>query len=122
MSNEADLPEKSFYTIGEVADMLGINQSQIRFWEKSFKQLKPLTSKNGHRRYGIEQIKLLRYILYLTKEKGMTLEGANQALKHTESNNHERMELQSSLIELRDFLQQMREAIKLRLKEKGSQS
>jgi DNA-binding transcriptional MerR regulator len=108
----AEESDKAYYTIGEVAELLEVNTSLIRFWEKEFKQLKPNFSKNGHRRYSKADITLIRYIQYLSKEKGLTLDGVKQALKNETVDNHQRMQLIHSLTNMRDLLVQMRELIK----------
>ena len=43
-------PLKVYYSIGEVADMFGVNTSLIRFWEKEFDVIKPHKNKKGNRR------------------------------------------------------------------------
>ena len=44
---------KLYYSIGEVADMFGVNQSLLRFWEKEFPQISPKTTGRGIRQYEI---------------------------------------------------------------------
>jgi DNA-binding transcriptional MerR regulator len=72
---------KLYYGIGEVADMLGVNASLIRFWEKEFKQLSPKKNKKGNRKFTPDDILLLQRIYQLVKVDGLTLEGAKKALK-----------------------------------------
>ena len=72
---------KIYYTIGETAQMLGVNTSTLRFWETEFDCLRPTKTARGERRYTHGDIDLLRHILYLTHEKGFTLEGAKEQLK-----------------------------------------
>lgn len=74
--------EKIFFPIGEVADMFGVNQSLIRFWEKEFDILKPQKNKKGNRLFTKQDIENLRLIFHLVKERGMTLNGAKQKLKN----------------------------------------
>ena len=73
--------EKLYFSIGEVADMLGVSQSLLRFWETEFDCIKPRKNKKGNRSYTEQDIKLLRNIYYYTKECGFTLEGAKEQLK-----------------------------------------
>lgn len=73
---------KLYYTIGEVAEMLHENSSTLRFWEKSFPQLKPVKNSKGDRRYTESDIELLRRIQQLTRDKGFTIEGAREQLRH----------------------------------------
>jgi len=76
-----DLPEKRYYAIGEVAKAFGVNTSLIRFWEKEFNVLKPKKNAKGNRKFTPEDIKNLKLIYHLVKERGFTLEGAKTHLK-----------------------------------------
>jgi len=71
-----DLPEKRYYGIGEVAKAFDVNTSLIRFWEKEFDVLKPKKNAKGNRKFTPEDIKNLKLIFHLVKERGFTLEGA----------------------------------------------
>lgn len=76
-----DLPEKRYYGIGEVAKAFNVNTSLIRFWEKEFDVLKPKKNAKGNRKFTPEDIKNLKFIYHLVKERGFTLEGAKTHLK-----------------------------------------
>ena len=72
---------KLYYSIGEVADMFGVNTSLLRFWEKEFPQISPKNAGRGIRQYRKEDVETIGLIYHLVKEKGMTLPGARQRLK-----------------------------------------
>ncbi len=76
-----DLPEKRYYSIGEVAKAFKVNTSLIRFWEKEFEVIKPKKNAKGNRKFTPEDIKNLELIYHLVKERGFTLEGAKTHLK-----------------------------------------
>jgi DNA-binding transcriptional MerR regulator len=76
-----NLPEKLYYTIGEVSKAFKVNPSLIRFWEKEFEVLKPKKNSKGTRRYSSIDIENFQTIHHLVKEKGYTLEGAKEQLK-----------------------------------------
>ncbi|MCB4799423.1 MerR family transcriptional regulator [Neotamlana laminarinivorans] len=76
-----DLPEKRYYSIGEVAKAFKVNTSLIRFWEKEFDVLKPKKNAKGNRKFTPDDIKNLKFIYHLVKERGFTLEGAKTHLK-----------------------------------------
>lgn len=76
-----ELPEKRYYGIGEVAKAFGVNASLIRFWEKEFDVLQPKKNAKGNRKFTPEDIKNLKLIYHLVKERGFTLEGAKTHLK-----------------------------------------
>ncbi|MDD5183878.1 MAG: MerR family transcriptional regulator [Paludibacter sp.] len=72
--------EKLFYSISEVANMFGVNQSNLRFWENEFKELKPKRNPKGTRFYSPEDISVIKQIIYLTTEQKLTLGGAKRKL------------------------------------------
>jgi len=72
--------EKLFYSISEVAKMFGINQSNLRFWEKEFKQLNPKRNDKGTRFYTPDDIQTIKQIIYLTTDQKLTLDGARRKL------------------------------------------
>src|SRR5210317_560563 len=76
-----DLPEKRYYGIGEIAKAFDVNTSLIRFWEKEFDILKPKKNAKGNRKFTPEDLKNLKLIFHLVKERGFTLEGAKTHLK-----------------------------------------
>jgi len=76
-----NLPEKRYYKIGEVAKAFGVNTSLIRFWEKEFDVIQPKKNAKGNRKFTPEDIKNLKFIYHLVKERGFTLEGAKTHLK-----------------------------------------
>lgn len=74
--------EKLYFTIGEVAEELGVNTSNIRFWEREFGTISPKRTNRGDRLYTRKEIDQLREIQHLVKEKGFTLHGAKEQLRH----------------------------------------
>lgn len=76
-----DLPEKRYYSIGEVAKAFGVNTSLLRFWEKEFDQIKPKKKQSGIRKYTPEDVKSIQLVYHLVKEKGLTIDGAKRQLK-----------------------------------------
>lgn len=104
------MESKLYYSIGEVAEMLGVNTSMLRFWENEFKELRPSKNKRGTRSYTQQDIELLRRIHYLTKECGMTLEGARQQLKVDKSPD-KNMQVVDTLKEMKSFLVKLKQNI-----------
>jgi DNA-binding transcriptional MerR regulator len=76
-----ELPEKRYYSIGELARAFNVNASLIRFWDKEFDVLKPKKNAKGNRMFTPEDVKNLQLIFHLVKERGFTLEGAKVHLK-----------------------------------------
>ena len=74
---------KAYKSIGEVAKDLSIKTHTLRFWEKEFKQIKPLTL-NGNRRYYSEKdVDIIKIIYQLLKKQGYTIPGVKKLLKES---------------------------------------
>ena len=73
---------KMYYSIQEVADELSITETTLRYWETVVPQVSPYKGANGVRRYTKENIKTLRTIYHLVKERGLTLTGAKKQMKN----------------------------------------
>lgn len=102
---------KLYYTIGEVSEMLNVNPSLIRFWEKEFTIIKPKKNRKGNRLFTNKDIDNLRLIYILVKEQGHTLEGAKKALKQKRTRMENNVEILKSLEEIRDFLLNLKEGM-----------
>jgi len=76
-----ELYSKLYYPIGDVAKMFNVNISLIRFWENEFDILKPRKNRKGDRLFRPEDVKNLKLIYFLLKEKRYTIEGAKTFLK-----------------------------------------
>ncbi len=108
---KVNLPEKRYYSIGEVANAFDVNTSLIRFWEKEFDVLKPKKNAKGNRKFTPEDIKNLELIFHLVKERGFTLEGAKIHLKENKKKSLDRFEIiqklenvKAELLKLKDNL------------------
>lgn len=90
---QVNLPEKLYYSIGEVAKAFDVNASLIRFWEKEFDVLKPKKNAKGNRRFTPKDIKNLELIYHLVKVRGFTLDGAKTHLKDNKQKTMDRFEI-----------------------------
>ena len=73
--------EKKYYSITEVAEICKVKAHTLRFWEKEFKDLKPITRKGNRRYYQNDDIELIKQIHSLLYQEGMTIAGAKRNLK-----------------------------------------
>src|SRR5450759_4853932 len=100
--------EKLYYAIGEVAEMLEVPISTIRFWENEFDILKPMKNKKGNRLCTQTDIKNLRIIHHLVKEEGMTLSGAKKRLSEKWDETDYKFEINESLQKIKTILLDIR--------------
>jgi len=103
--------EKQYYSIGEVAAMLDVAPSLIRFWETEFEMLKPRKSKKGNRLFTPQDIENLRIVYHLVKERGFTIQGAREILKNKSVLTKEKYEIIQSLEKVRSFLVGIKEQL-----------
>ena len=101
---------KLYYSIGEVATMLDVAPSVLRFWETEFDCIRPTKNRRGTRSYTAHDIELLRRIHYLTRECGYTLEGARYQLRQRPVEDP-KMEVINNLQEMRKFLVELKETL-----------
>ena len=90
-------PDKRYYSIGEVAKAFDVNASLIRFWDNEFDILKPKKNAKGNRMFTPEDVKNLKLIYHLVKERGFTLEGARTHLKEGQKKTMDKFEIISKL-------------------------
>ncbi len=103
--------EKLYYTIGEVSEMLGLNASQIRYWETEFDGLKPRKDRKGNRLFTKQDIETIKLIHHLVKEKGFTIDGAKSKLKTGGDDAIKKMKLIESLKKVKGFLEELKDQL-----------
>ncbi len=103
--------EKLFYQIGEVSEMFSEPVSTIRFWEKEFDILKPKKNNKGNRLFMQDDIKNLKLIHHLLRERGMTLDGAKKYLRNNRDDADYRLEIADTLRNIRAMLVEIRDEI-----------
>lgn len=101
---------KLYYTIGEVTQILNVNASKLRFWEKEFSCINPKKGSRGIRYYTKEDIDILKRIIYLTQTCGYTLEGVREHLKSDKVNN-EKIEIMQNLTSIKEFLVKLKDEL-----------
>jgi DNA-binding transcriptional MerR regulator len=103
--------EKKYFSIGEVAEMLNVATSLIRFWESEFDIIKPKKNRKGNRQFTQEDIDNVKLIYNLVKEKGYTLQGAKDLLRDGNEAMKEKVEIIDSLKKIKKFLIEIRSKI-----------
>ena len=103
-SANKNLQEKKYYSIGEVAKMLGVNASLIRYWEKNFPKINPKKNRKGHRLFTQQDIEQVKFIYFLVKEKGHSLESAKDVIGNYEEYADREYRMAESLKATKAFL------------------
>ena len=113
MSRPSQLPDKLFFKIGEVADIVGVKPHVLRYWESEFSALKPMKTRGSHRVYRRQDVELAMHIRRLVHDEGYTIPGARKKLRdlgrHTRTSDPDpgaarEARLRADLLSLRDEL------------------
>ena len=104
--------EKIYWTIGEVAELLGEAPSAVRFWANSFpKYVKPARNAKGNRQFTAADVEALKRIRHLVKEEGLTLEGAARKMAGDHRKVDARVRALETLRSIRSRLVEVKEAL-----------
>ena len=100
---------KLYYSIKEVAGMIGVNESLLRYWEKEFPHLRPKTvSSTGVRQYTEKDIDQVKLIYNLVKVRGFKLSAARKYLNENRGGVDRSNEVLQTLMSLRDQLKDLK--------------
>ena len=81
MTRRTQLPDKLFFKIGEVADIVGVKPHALRYWETEFPALRPKKTRGSHRQYSRKDVELAMLIRQLLHDEGYTIPGARKRIK-----------------------------------------
>ena len=99
-----DKLSKKFYKIGDVAEILNVPTSTLRFWEKEFTVIKPKRNAKNVRVYTVKDIETIKMIYYLVKEKGLKLDAAQAMIKRNRDGISRQFEVVDRLKAVREQL------------------
>ena len=110
MGLNKDKDVKIYSSISEVAQIFGVNESTLRFWEKEFDIISPRKTEKGTRYYKKEDIDAVRLVYHLVKERGLTLAGAKQKLKDNKETVIQQEEIVTRLKQIKEELLDLKAA------------
>lgn len=97
MTHAAEIPNKLYFRIGEVSELIDVKPYVLRYWETEFPDIKPTKSKSGQRLYKRRDVELLFKIKSLLYEQGFTINGARQKLKDLMREDHPVAEVEADI-------------------------
>ena len=106
-----DSLSKKYYKIREVAELVGVPASTLRFWEGHFPEVVPTRNDRGTRFYTPRNIEKLRRVKYLVKEKGLKIEAAREQMRINSDGVSRRSDAVKRLKNVRAQLQLMLDAL-----------
>ena len=102
---------KLYYSISEVAEMFGVNETLLRFWEKEFPQISPKKTGRNIRQYTKEDVEQVRLIYNLVKVRGLKLAAAREALKKNKEGTQQTAEVVDKLRAIKAELESIRKEL-----------
>ena len=105
--------DKKYYKIGDVASILGIPMSTLRYWESQFTIIKPHRNAKNIRFYTPNDIEIIRKVYYLVKEKGLKLDAAQAQIRVNREGIDKRFEVVEKLKSIKSDLQELQRALDL---------
>jgi DNA-binding transcriptional MerR regulator len=75
------LPDKLFFKIGEVAEIVGVRPHVLRYWESEMPALRPMKTRGSHRVYRRRDVELAMLVKRLLQDEGFTISGAKKKLR-----------------------------------------
>lgn len=114
-----EVPNRLYFRIGDVSELIGVEPYVLRFWETEFPMLQPKKGKTGHREYKRKDVELLLEIKRLLYDEGFTIPGARKAIKgklrsgrkERSSGKHSQLELIAEPPNLHPALQEVRKEL-----------
>ena len=102
---------KLYYSIKEVSEMVGVSESNLRFWEKEIPLIKPKTTGNNVRQYTEKDIENIRAVYNLVKVRGFKLAAAKKMLRENKEGVDKNARVMEGLIKVRDELKELKKQL-----------
>ena len=102
---------KLYYSISEVAEMFGLTETLLRYWEKEFPTISPKKSGRNIRQYSQADIDQIRLVYNLVKVRGMKLAAARKALKNSREEIERNLEVMERLEAVREELVRLKKEL-----------
>ena len=99
---------KVYYTIKDVAEIVGVTEPTLRFWETEFPHIKPKTTANKVRQYTMKEIDDIKVIYNLIRVRGFKIAAARKMINANRDGADRKAEVITRLIDIRTELQAMK--------------
>ncbi len=104
--------QKIYYSISEVAKIINVNSSLIRFWEKEFEIINPKKNSRGNRIFTKNDLDNILLIHHLLKEKKYTIKGAKKKIRENKDGAKKNFDIIKNLQNIRIQLSKIRDELK----------
>ncbi|MBR4573184.1 MAG: MerR family transcriptional regulator [Prevotella sp.] len=102
---------KAFYSIKEVAKLIGVSEATLRYWETEFPFLKPRTTSNNVRQYQDKDIEDLKVIYNMVKVRGFKIAAARKMISANRAQVESQTKVMENLLDVKAQLTELKEAL-----------
>ena len=111
MALNTDKNLKLYYSIKEVAEIVGVSESNLRFWEKEIPLIRPKTTGNNIRQYTDKDVENIKAVYNLVKVRGFKLAAARKMLRENKQGVDNNARVMESLMKVRDDLKALKKQL-----------
>ena len=111
MALNTDKNLKLYYSIKEVAEIVGVSESNLRFWEKEIPLIRPKTTGNNIRQYTDKDVENIKAVYNLVKVCGFKLAAARKMLRENKQGVDNNTRVMESLMKVRDDLKALKKQL-----------
>ena len=104
----AEERKKRYYSISEIAEMIGLKPHILRYWEGEFPMLKPRKNRAGNRAYTERDIKIVEHIKQLLYDERYSIEGAKKRLKEDREQINEQLSFHFETVKRKSEIEEIR--------------
>jgi len=108
MALNTDKELKTYYSIREVAEMVGVAESNLRFWEKEIPSIRPKTTGNNVRQYTMKNIEDIKTVYNLVKVRGFKIAAAKKMLNTSKGKVDHEARIIERLTRIKNELQELK--------------
>ena len=105
---KAEIPDKTYFKIGEVSEIAGVDAHVLRFWEKEFPSIKPNRELSKQRLYRREDVETILHIKELLYEEGFTIAGARKLLRKEKQSGQQAAEETEITLKAKPFFEKVK--------------
>ncbi|MBR5038548.1 MAG: MerR family transcriptional regulator [Prevotella sp.] len=111
MALNTDKNLKLYYSIKEVAEIVGVSESNLRFWEKEIPLIRPKTTGNNIRQYTDKDVENIKAVYNLVKVRGFKLAAARKMLRENKQGVDNNTRVMEGLMKVRDDLKALKKQL-----------
>lgn len=113
MALNLDKELKTYFSIKEVSEIIGVSEPTLRYWEQEFSHIRPKTTANRVRQYTQKNIDDIKVIYNMIKVRGFKIAAARKMLQANRGNVEANAKVMDNLINIKAQLQELKDSLNM---------